>query len=91
MTCKTCKFWNVEEKDWQYDELKFGSCSAVRHRQSIELEIRDQFEDTYGDEAEAAILKQLQESKAFVVDSSGYYAALRTGPKFSCCLHERKK
>lgn len=83
--CETCKHWKAVEPDWQFDALVMGRCAAVKQRDDIIAPAR-QVEDWDAREAEEGRLLKLE--KAIAVDSSGYYAALRTQADFGCVLHE---
>lgn len=86
--CETCKHWKFEEPDWEFDELKFGECKAIRQREAIEeLAFGGDREKRWTDEGEKIMRDAIAAAKAIAVDGSGYYAAVRTAPDFGCVLH----
>lgn len=94
-TCETCRFWLASSaSDWEFDALGVGDCQAIKMRSDIKDEAfehrpRKDFDDW--DEVEKLEVEALRAAKAFAVDGSGYYAALRTFPDFGCVLHQRKE
>ena len=60
----------------EQDDNDVGTCKAVVHETKYRLY---DFEDVF------------DIPLAFVVDGSGYFAALKTKGDFSCCLHEDKE
>ena len=91
--CETCRFWKFDEPDWEFDDLRFGGCKAIRMRSDFineeDLGVEDDFDGhgEYAKRAKAALMK----AKAVAVDGSGYYAAVRCAPDFGCVLHELKE
>ena len=90
MRCETCEHWKFDEPDWEYDQLRFGECKAIRQRETIDDDATEGLTDRYGEEAEARKKAALMAAKAFAVDGSGYYAAVRTAPDFGCILYAPK-
>lgn len=94
-TCETCRFWlYISAEDWEFDALGVGDCKAIKMREDIKDAVfdsrpRDAFDDW--DEVERLEAEALRAAKAFAVDGSGYYAALRTFPDFGCVLHQPKE
>lgn len=90
--CGTCKHWKFTEPDWEFETMSFGNCKRIIHRNSITDERNLGVERTYEDDCpwEKAAEEALKKSQAFVVDASGYHAALRTCADFGCVLYEEK-
>lgn len=92
LTCETCLHWRFDEPDAEFDDLRFGTCKAIRQRETIQDEaFKGQKDvDRWTDEGEAIIHAAMKAAKAIAVDGSGYYAAVRTAPDFGCVLHSPK-
>jgi hypothetical protein len=87
--CETCQHWTFAEPDWEFDDMRFGTCRAIKQRQTIEEEALAGLddEDRWSGRADELKRAALGASKAIAVDGSGYYAAVRTAPDFGCVLH----
>jgi len=86
--CETCAHWKFDKPDWEFDELRFGECKAIQMREDLESEaVQAAGVDRWDAEAEAVRKAALRAAKAFCVDGSSYYAAVRTAPDFGCVLH----
>jgi hypothetical protein len=83
MKCSTCKFWTLPEQDNNAGWMDgVGTCKAVV---PIWHETLHPIPNSHDDDDVFDI------PLAFVVDGSGYFAALKTKGDFSCCLHEDKE
>jgi hypothetical protein len=90
--CATCRFWLFETPDWQFDDIIFGECKAVKMRETLEKDALEGTDfDRWDDEAEPIIKAAFRAAKAIAVDGSGYYAALRTASDFGCVLFQAKE
>jgi len=88
-TCVTCKHWSASVDDWEFEELGVRDCKGILMREDIkELAHKDHDDDRWEDAGQARENAAMRATRAFVVDGSGYYAALRTHPDFGCVLHE---
>lgn len=81
--CATCKWWGFGHKDcgddFPWSELR--PCGLIVHRLGYQ---------EYDDKGEV-IPPVMPEARAYVVDGSGYYAALKTASDFGCIKHEEAK
>lgn len=87
--CETCKHWKFDKPDWEFDELHFGECKAMKMRDEIVREAlaEAEIDSQYDEGGEEVAKRALAATKAIPVDGSGYYAGLRTAPDFGCVLH----
>lgn len=74
-TCKTCKHWKIIEDDRSENERSFLKCCHHPRLQTPDYDKPDR--ECFAD-------------GAMVVDGSGYWGRLMTGPDFGCVNHEAK-
>jgi hypothetical protein len=75
--CGNCAHWK------EVDRFGVGTCDAVKH--DVEGG------ETYDYDSDSAEEIASNNDLAFVVDGSGYYAALKTRENFGCALHTVKE
>lgn len=76
MTCATCVFWQLDEDDRVYDHI-FAPYDPMTYDP-----IPQEYEVRYCKRAKS--LERPERNGSAVVDGSEYFAALVTGPDFSC-------
>ena len=97
MRCDQCEFWGESADTWETGEIGFKRCNAVKMRWVIADGAHagekhpNLMADAEGAKKWAAERSEaLRTARAFVEDSSEYYAALFTGPDFGCALFKQK-
>ena len=86
-TCGSCRYWGGPTKNYdpRSDDKDFRPCRAVIHDQD-NLSSDDALDYCADDERKAEFKAIRDAAQAFVVDGSGYFAALKTRDSFGCTL-----
>lgn len=87
-TCKMCKHWTQPlDGDFQVKN-DFRYCKSPKVVFGRRMDVAPEYVDTvmidYDDDSE----KPLTPDMGAVLDGSGYFACLTTGPEFGCIHHE---
>jgi hypothetical protein len=92
--CGTCRFWGVSDQfsplDVQDDLYK--PCGRIYHDKNFRNKKNTVPRDTEDFEENEQFAQELlaEGHKAVVVDSSGWFAVLKSNKDFGCPLHEEK-
>lgn len=78
--CQTCKFWESE------GQSHTSAIEAKRCKYAIHTEDAMEWDADY----HRALKPEFKETKAFVIDASGYYAAFYTKADFACNQYQEK-
>lgn len=96
IACSTCKHWTTHDS-WESKNAGMKQCKGIRHRDDIELEIRESIDkdsnlsiggkDTHAvwDEINK---KAFNKEQAYTEDASDYKADLITAADFFCAKHD---
>lgn len=85
--CQTCKHWMTDKSDWEFERRGVGDCKAIPTHEELQNAAHKDHESWFGDDADARENSAIQSARAYTIDGSGYYSALRTRPDFGCVLH----
>jgi hypothetical protein len=91
-TCGTCKHWgNTKDEQYRFRRcLRVFSCTEVRGPDDEERANRTDEEIEKWGAWGADEIRKLRSEKAYTVDGSGYYNALKCREDFGCVLHEAR-
>jgi hypothetical protein len=84
-TCKTCRWWNLEDSDTEWRQDVKNRVPIPQHRCECPL-----IEDMSGSDSDSTQWTDLPSNAAGYTDREGYGAHFRTGPDFGCIHHEAK-